>query len=37
MSLPYKQATEYVAWVSFERALTIKVDGRRSQGVLLTA
>jgi hypothetical protein len=35
MSLPCKQATEYVAWASLDRALTMKVDGRRSQGVII--
>jgi hypothetical protein len=35
MSLPTKQATDYVAWVSLERTLTIKVDGRKSEGVLI--
>ncbi len=35
MSLPTKDETDYAAWVSLERPLTIKVDGRRSQGVLI--
>jgi hypothetical protein len=35
MSLPTRGATEYVAWVSLDRPLTIKVDGRKSQGVLI--
>jgi hypothetical protein len=34
-SLPTRKSTEYVAWVSVESALTIKVDGRKSQGVLV--
>ena len=35
MSLPTKNQTDYVAWVSLEHSLTIKVDGRRSLGILI--
>lgn len=34
-SLPRKNESEYAAWVSLEKPLTIKVDGRRSHGVLM--
>src|SRR5208337_5151246 len=35
MSLPTKNQTDYVVWVSLEHSLTIKVDGRRSLGILI--
>lgn len=35
LSLPMREERPFVARVSFERALTLKVDGRSSQGVLI--
>ncbi len=33
-SLPAKNETDYLAWISLDHPLTIKVDGRSSRGVL---
>ena len=35
LSLPTREETPFVARVSLERPLTLKVDGRSSQGVLI--
>jgi hypothetical protein len=35
MSLPIKEESEFVSRVLLEHAMTLKVDGRRSQGVLI--
>jgi hypothetical protein len=35
ISLPAKKETEYVSWISLEHPLIIKVDGRKSQGVVI--
>jgi hypothetical protein len=35
MSLPVREESQFVARVFLESALTLKVDGRRSQGVLI--
>jgi hypothetical protein len=35
MSLPIREERPFVSRLSFERALTLKVDGRKSEGVLI--
>jgi hypothetical protein len=34
MSLPVREESQFVARVVLDRALTLKVDGRKSQGVI---